>query len=372
MQQDFRIPFVNLTRQYAQLRQEIWQEIEQAWQQGDFTGGKAVRRFEQSFADFLQYPSGKLLALNNGTSALHLALLALGIGPGDEVLLPTHTYIATAWAVSYVGAKPVFVEIAPHTWTICPQAAAAAITPRTKALIAVHLYGQPCDMAALQEICKENGLWLVEDASQAHGALYEGKVVGTWGDMGTFSFYPSKNLGTYGEGGAVVCKNEKQAALIAQLRNQGASQKYHHEILGYNMRLGTAEAAVVLVKVRYLANWNVRRQQLAERYREALTLPELRFQAALPQSQSVYHLFVIRHPRRDALRSYLAEQGIETGLHYPIPCHLQEAYKDLGYRKGAFPQSEALAQELLSLPMFPELSNKEQDFVIDKINNFEK
>jgi dTDP-4-amino-4,6-dideoxygalactose transaminase len=370
--QQASIPFVNLSRQYAQLRQEIWQEIEQTWQQGDFTGGETVRRFEQSFADFLQHPPDKLLALNNGTSALHLALLALGIGPGDEVLLPTHTYIATAWAVSYVGAKPVFVEADPHTWTICPRAAAAAITPRSKALIAVHLYGQACDMASLLYLCKEKGLWLVEDTSQAHGALYEGKALGTWGDMGTFSFYPSKNLGTYGEGGAVVCKNKQQAALIAQLRNQGASQKYHHEILGYNMRLGTAEAAVLLVKLRYLAAWNTRRRHLAQRYQEALSLPELRFQQALPQSSSVYHLFVIGHPRRDALRSYLAEQGIETGLHYPSPCHLQEAYKDLGYSKGAFPVSEALAQELLSLPMFPELTEAEQDFVIDKINNFGK
>lgn len=305
--------------------------------------------------------------MDSGTSAIELALRALGIGPGDEVITPANTFIASVLAISYVGATPVLVDVEPGTANIDPRLLEQAITERTKAVLPVHLYGQPADLAAVQEICDRHGLELVEDACQAHGATYRGKRAGGFGRVAAFSFYPAKNLGAYGDGGMVVTDDPAVAEEMRLLRNYGSREKYYHEIRGYNRRLDTLHAAVLHAKLPHLDGWNEARRRHAASYASALASLPVELPAEHPDSGHVYHLYVIRAPDRDALRAHLTERGIATGVHYPLPVHLQRAYRDLGHREGDFPVTEALARQILSLPMFPELTEEAIGRVAEEI-----
>ncbi|MCU0444668.1 MAG: DegT/DnrJ/EryC1/StrS family aminotransferase [Microscillaceae bacterium] len=362
------IPFFNLTRQLADIQPLINEAIEKALSTGIYTGAEVVRDFEADFAQFCQ--SKYAIAVNNGTSALHLALSVLGIGKGDEVIVPANTFISTAWAVSYTGATPIFVDCEADTWEISPTDLQTKITPRTKAVIGVHLYGQVFDYEQVSQICQANQLYLLEDAAQAHGATYEGKKVGSLGDLAAFSFYPTKNLGTYGEGGAITTQNENYFQKIKKLRNLGASEKYFFDEIGFNYRLGAVEAAVLRVKLQFLAQWNQRRQQIAQFYQQNIQNPLVKMQKTNPQATSVYHLFVITTPNRDKFRDFLGQHNIQTALHYPCPCHLQAAYKFLAYRPGDLPNAEYLAAHCVSLPMFAELTNSEVEKIVEVINKF--
>jgi dTDP-4-amino-4,6-dideoxygalactose transaminase len=305
--------------------------------------------------------------MNSGTSALHLALLALGIGPGDEVITVAHTFIATSEAISAVGARPVFVDVDPVTYTMDPVQAEKAITSRTRALLPVHLYGNPADMDALLAIARRHNLALVEDACQAHGAHYRGRMAGSLGTAGCFSFYPSKNLGSCGEGGAMVTNDDKLAQKVRMLREHGSVVKYEHAFPGYNFRMEGIQGAVLATKLTHLDGWNDQRRALAKRYQERLAGQTVILPKETSGARHVYHLYVIQAEDREVLRLQLGQRGIETGLHYPIPLHLQEAYASLGYRAGAFPVTERLTQHILSLPMYPEMTLEMVDYVAEAI-----
>jgi dTDP-4-amino-4,6-dideoxygalactose transaminase len=299
--------------------------------------------------------------VNTGTSALHLALLAAGVGRGDEVITTPFTFIASVSAIDYCGATPVFVDIDPAAFTIDPARIAAAITPRTKAILPVHLYGQPADMDPIMAIAKRHGLAVIEDAAQAHGAEYQGRRVGSIGDLGCFSFYPGKNLGAYGEGGAVTTSNPELARTVRMLRDWGAERRYYHDLKGFNYRLEGVQGAVLRVKMRYIETWTEARRAHAARYDALLAA---RTPAAQPDRRHVYHIYAVRDAQRDTLQTFLHDHGIGTGIHYPIPVHLQRAFAELGHKPGDFPHAEAAAREVLSLPMYPELSEAQQDLVI--------
>jgi dTDP-4-amino-4,6-dideoxygalactose transaminase len=301
---------------------------------------------------------------------LHLALLALGIGADDEVIVPANTFVATAWAVSYTGATPVFVDCTPDTWQIDAAKIEEKITAKTKAVIGVHLYGQPFDVDAVHAVCKKHRLYLLEDAAQAQGAVYKGSTVGGFGEMACFSFYPGKNLGACGEAGAITTNNDTYHQHLKSLRNHGSVQRYYHDELGFNMRMGGLEGASLLVKLKHLESWNQRRQEIAKRYQRKIVNPKLRFQAQPAWAASVYHLFVVTTKDRDHLMQYLNSYNIYPGLHYPLPCHLQKAYAHLGYKEGDFPNSEYLASHCLSLPMFAELSEEDVTHVIEVVNKY--
>jgi dTDP-4-amino-4,6-dideoxygalactose transaminase len=360
--------FLDLKKQYQQIKAEILARFEQVCEDVAFSGGKYVEIFEQNFAHYCQ--TQYAVALNNGTSALHLAMLALGIKEGDEVIVPANTFIATAWGVSYCGATPVFVDCKPDTWEIDPSHIEAKITNKTKAIIGVHLYGQPFDIEALTNIAQAYNLYLIEDAAQAHGALYKGKKVGGFGEMACFSFYPGKNLGAYGDGGGITTNQAKYAEHIKRLRFHGSTQRYYHEELGFNMRMGGLEAASLDVKLAYLDAWNQKRQTIAKIYQSEIKNPSIKLQLQPEFAQSVYHLFVVTAPKRDNLIQYLNEKQIFPGLHYPIPLHLQKAYAHLGYRKGDFPNAEFLASHCLSLPMYAEMEEIDIQRVIDALNHW--
>jgi len=316
--------------------------------------GPAIKEFESKFAEFCGIKHA--IGVSSGTSALHLALWALDIGPGDEVITIPHTFIATAEAISMRGARVVFVDIDPATFTMDVSKLEAAITPRTKAVLPVHLHGHPTDMAPLMEIARKHGLAVIEDCAQAHGASFAGRPVGTIGDVGCFSFFPAKNLGAMGDAGAVTTNDDAIARKVAFLRNHGREGKYEHEMIGYNERMDNLQAAILNVKLPHLAEWNeARRACAAHYYREladaGVVLPEVK-----PGCVHAYHLFVIRHPDRAGLQQFLKEKGIATGIHYPIPLHMQPAYACLGYREGDFPETERAAREILSLPMYPEMT----------------
>lgn len=363
------IPFLDLKQQHASIKEEVFALLEKVYDSTAFSGGEFVEQFENVFSNYLgiDYAAG----VNNGTSALHLALLSLGIGPGDEVIVPANTFIATAWAVTYTGATPVFVDCDNDSWQINPSAVEQAITGKTKAIIGVHLYGSMFDIDALSQIAIKNNLFLVEDCAQAHGAIYKGKKAGTFGDMACFSFYPSKNLGACGEAGCVVTNNKNLIEAVKRLRNQGSSEKYVHDVVGYNMRMGGMEAASLIVKLRHLDNLNERRNLIAKRYLKEIKNNKIRFQQLSKDSGSVFHLFVVTIEHRDEFGMYLKEHGIGSGMHYPVPCHLQKAYSNLGYSKGDFPNAEYLAGHCLSLPMFPELKEEEVSKIINVINNYQ-
>lgn len=353
------VPLVDLKRQYAAIRPEIHLAMQRVLEQSTFVSGPEVQAFEAAFAQYCAVRH--CIAVNSGTSALHLALLACGIREGDEVITVPMTFVATAWAISYVGARPVFVDVTPDTYTIDAHQVERAITPRTRAVLPVHLYGQMADMAPLTALCDRFGLALIEDAAQAHGATYYGRHAGSIGQVGCFSFYPGKNLGAYGEGGAVTTNDDAIAARIRALRDHAQSVRYCHEELGFNYRMDGLQGAVLRVKLAYLPDWNLCRRQVATRYHTLLQSTPL----ILPQEgsgrQHVWHLYVVQHPQRSRLQQALSEAGIDTGLHYPIPVHLQPAYAHLGYRVGDFPVAEQMAQECLSLPIYPELRAEEQE-----------
>ena len=296
--------------------------------------------------------------MNSGTSALHLALLAAGIGPGDEVITVPFTFVASVACVLYAGARPVLVDIEPRSFTMDSAAIEAAVTPRTKAILPVHLYGQPADMDPIMDVARRRGLIVIEDAAQAHGAKYKGRPVGSIGDMACFSFYPGKNLGAYGEGGAVTTSNAEYARTIRMLRDWGQDRKYHHVLRGYNYRMEGFQGAVLGVKLKHLEQWTEARRRIVGRYNDLLADSDVETPAEMPWARHVYHVYTVRSTDRDGLQAALAAEGIHTGIHYPVPVHMQPAYADLGYGRGAFPQAEAAAEQVLSLPLYPELSSE--------------
>jgi len=363
-----KIGFLDLSGQHEQIRTEVFELFNQVYDKTAFSGGPFAEAFEKDFAEFCE--TKYAITCNNGTSALHLAMQALGIGPGDEVILPANTFIATAWGISYVGATPVFVDCDPETWEIDANAIEAAITPNTKAIAGVHLYGQPFDIDAVQAIAKKHNLFMIEDAAQAHGARYKGKRVGGFGEMACFSFYPGKNLGACGEGGGVTTNNEAYTKHLHSLRNHGCQERYYHDELGYNMRMGGMESASLTVKLRYLESWNNKRKQIASRYFKEVKNPKIKMQKQPEYSDSVFHLFVVTVEDRDGFIAYLNDKNIFPGLHYPVPCHLQKAYSHLGHSTGDFPHSEYLAGHCVSLPMYAELTDEKVDRVIEALNNW--
>ena len=361
------VPFVDLKIQYAVIGKEVDRAIQDVLTSGWFILGRQVEAFEHAFSAYLG--GCETVAVGSGTEALHLALLACGVGPGDEVITVSNSFIATALAISYVGATPVFVDIEPSTHTLDPSQLSDRITLRTKAIIPVHLFGQPADMGAICGIAEERGLYVIEDACQAHGARYRGQPVGTIGDVGCFSFYPGKNLGAYGDGGAVTTRSAELAARVRMLRNYGQSRKYYHMIRGYNSRLDELQAAILSVKLRHLERWNEARRKIAARYDRELG-PNVTIPRTREGSHHVFHLYVVRARLRDRLQEWLANRGIETQIHYPIPIHLQDAYGDLGLPSGCLPITEEASAQVLSLPMFPELTDVQVGRVIEAVNAF--
>ncbi|MTJ47261.1 DegT/DnrJ/EryC1/StrS aminotransferase family protein [Dolichospermum sp. UHCC 0259] len=349
------IPFIDLKTQYASIKDEINQAISGVLETTQFILGEEVEAFETEFAAYCGADYG--IGLNSGTSALHLALLALGIGAGDEVITVPFTFVATVAAICYTGAKPVFVDIDPISYTIDVNQIESAITKNTKAILPVHLYGQPADMDSILSIAKKYNLKVIEDAAQAHGAEYKGKRVGSIGDLGCFSFYPGKNLGAYGEAGIVTTNNPDYAHTIRKLRDWGQEKKYHHDFNGYNYRMEGIQGAILRVKLRHLETWTQARRNHAQLYNELLANTELKTPVEMPYSRHVYHIYGVRSPDRNILQQQLMAKGVQTGIHYPIPVHLQKGYADLGYKLGDFPCSELVANEELSLPMYAELTN---------------
>lgn len=360
-----KIPFVDLQAQYRSIAHEIDSAIANVLSKADFILGEAVNTFEDEFA---QYCGGRYaIGVDSGTSAIELALRAYDIGLEDEVIIPANTFIATALAVSYTGATPVLVDVDPRTYTIDVPLLESGITDRTRAIIPVHLYGQPADMDPILDIAQHYGLVVIEDGCQAHGASYKGRRVGSLGHAAAFSFYPAKNLGAYGDGGMVVCNDEGVASSIRMMRNYGEREKYHHVMCGYNHRLDTLQAAVLRVKLKHLDAWNAARRQHAQLYGELLADSPVILPTEAGYAESVYHLYVIRVNDREGLRGRLHQMGISTGIHYPVPIHLQEAYRELGYDKGSFPITEDCAEHILSLPMYAELTPDLIDYVAEAI-----
>jgi len=365
------IPFLNLKAQGVSIRAEVDAAIGSVLDETAFAGGPFVKKFEEEFARFCacKYAVG----VGNGTDALWAALIAFGVGQGDEVITVPNTFIATAEAISFCGAKPVFVDVDEKTCTMDPTLLQKAITPRTKAIIPVHLFGQTADMDPIMAIAKKHGLVVIEDACQAHGALYRGKPAGSIGDAGCFSFYPGKNLGAYGEAGAVVTDNDAAAEKMRVFRDHGQPKKYAHDMIGWNCRMDGIQAAVLSVKLKYLPAWNEARRKHAKQYDqllEGMTGIVLPHEAGY--AQHVYHLYAVRNGRRDDLMTALGDKGIATGIHYPVPLHLTGAYQHLGYPEGSFPVSERIARELVSLPMFPELDQEQIEYVVAGIKEFVK
>ncbi len=362
------IPYLDLAAQMRPLRKEIDAAIAKALDNCTFCLGPDVAQFEKDFAGFCG--AGHAVGFNSGTSALHVALLMLGVGPGDEVITTPFTFVATSWAISYVGAKPVYVDIDDATFNLDPAQVEKAITPRTKVILPVHLYGHPCDLNPLLELCRKHKLQLVEDAAQAHGATYHGQRVGTAGIMSCFSFYPGKNLGAYGEAGALVTNDEALAKRAKSLREHGSTVRYYHDEVGYNYRMEGIQGAVLGIKLKHLAQWTERRRQVAHRYHELLAGTPLQLPKEADYATSAWHLYVVRHPRRDDLKKHLEANRIGCALHYPLPLHLQKCYASLGYRAGDFPVAEKAANECLSLPIYPELTDEQVQRIAATIREF--
>ena len=361
------IPLVDLKAQYLSIKDEIHDAINRVMNSSHFILGEEVKLFEEEFADFC----GARFAIgtSSGTSALHLALLACAVGPGDEVITSPYTFIATVEAISYTGAGPVFVDIDPESCNIDATKIEKALTEKTKAIIPVHLYGHPVDMDSILTIAEKRGLKVIEDAAQAHGAEYKGKRVGAIGDVGCFSFYPAKNLGAYGDGGMVVTNDSRIADKVRLLRNHGRREKYEHLIEGYGYRLDALQAAILRVKLRHLEEWTEKRRANAATYNQLLQGLEVATPKEMAYAKHVYHLYVIRIKHRERIRAKLREEGIETGIHYPIPLHLQKAYQYLGYSRGDFPMAEGCSEEVISLPMFPELTEEQIGWIAESIAN---
>ena len=360
-----KIQFVDLRKQYAPFKDEILSGIEKVLDGMQLFLGENVQQLEKDFAEFCNVAHG--IGVSDGTSALHIILRALGIGPGDEVITVSHTFIATAEAILLAGAKPVFVDIDPDTYLMDISQVEAKITPQTKAILPVHLYGQTVDMDPLLEIASRHNLRVVEDACQAHGAQYKGRKAGSLGDAAAFSFYYSKNLGAYGEGGFISTNNPELASTIRMLRDHGSGVRYHHD---FNARLDEIQAVVLRAKLPHLAKWNEQRQEHARLYGELLADTPAIAPTVLPENNSAYHLYVISAPERDDLQAWLKEKGIFTGIHYPVPIHQQKAMEFLGYQKGDFPVTERIASQILSLPMFAELGDEEIAYVASSVKAF--
>ncbi len=357
-----KVPFLDLRAPYLELEEELDAAYRRVMGSGWYVLGREVEAFEEEFAAYCE--AEHCVGVANGLDALHLILRACGIGEGDEVIVPSNTYIATWLAVSYAGATPVPVEPDEGTYNLDPELIEAAITPRTRAVIAVHLYGQPAEMDAINEVAGRHGLKVIEDAAQAHGARYKGRRAGSLGDAAGFSFYPGKNLGAFGDGGAVVTDDAELADRVRVLRNYGSRVKYHNEVKGFNSRLDELQAALLRVKLAKLDEWNARRQTVAARYLEALgEESDLTLPSVPGWAEPVWHLFVVRHPEREALQRHLADMGIGTLVHYPVPPHLSEAYAGEGWLPEDFPVAEALAGDVLSLPMGPHLEPEAAELV---------
>jgi dTDP-3-amino-3,4,6-trideoxy-alpha-D-glucose transaminase len=361
-----KVPFCDLVLQHREIAGEIGEAVARILADTTFILGADVSAFESEFASFLSGGDGTVHAVGvaSGLDALHLALVALGIGTGDEVIVPAHTFAASALGVRACGAKIVLADCDPKTMLLTADGVKRALTPRTRAILPVHLYGRVCDMEPMLAVARERGLRIVEDAAQAHGARLGGRAAGTFGDAGCFSFYPSKNLGACGDGGMIVTRDAKTAEAVKRLRNYGQSVKYHHDVPGTNSRLDSIQAAILRIKLRKLARWNERRREIAERYDRGLAGLPLAAPPPAPAGSHVHHLHVVRSADRDRFRAALLEQGIDTGVHYPKPIHFHGAFADLGCGEGAFPESERAAREVVSLPMFPELTDSMVDEVI--------
>jgi len=366
--QTLQVPFVDLAAQYSTIADEINETTSRIIQKADFILGREVRLFEEEFAAFSE--ARYAVGVDSGTSALELALRAYDIGPGDEVITAANSFIASALAISHAGATPVLVDVDPFTHTIDVTGIERAITSRTKAIIPVHLYGHPAHMDPIRKIAEQHGLIVIEDACQAHGARYKGRRAGSLGHAAAFSFYPGKNLGAYGDGGMVVTNDADIRKRLEMLRNYGQEEKYHHLTQGFNRRLDTLQAAVLRVKLKYLEKWNAARRWQAELYHRLLAGTALVLPSEAVGAQSVWHLYVIRTEHRDKLKEYLASRGIAAGIHYPVPIHLQPAYKNLGYKRGSFPVTEQYAQRILSLPMYAELTPELIEYVSKSILTF--
>jgi len=363
-----KIPYLDLPAQIRSVRKEIDAAIGRTIDNCSFCLGPDVVQFEKDFAKFIG--AEHCAGFNSGTSALHVAMLLLGVGPGDEVVTTPFTFVATSWAISYAGAKPVYVDIDEATMNLDPKLMERAITPRTKVVMPVHLYGHPFDLDPILAICRKHGLPLVEDTAQAHGAKYNGKTAGAFGDISCFSFYPGKNLGACGEGGALVTNNAAFDQRARSLREHGSTVRYYHDEVGYNYRMEGIQGAVLGVKLKHLARWTAERRRVAHRYHELLSGTPLELPREAGYAESAYHLYVVRHPRRDELKAHLEANGVGCALHYPLPLHLQKCYAGLGYQPGDFPVAEKAAQECLSLPIFPELTDVQIQRVVEVIKQF--
>jgi len=362
-----KIPFLDLKLQYESIRNEIHDAINQVIEMTAFTGGPFVSRFEEEFAKFCNCDYA--VGVGSGTEAIWLPLIARGIGAGDEVITVPTTFIATAEAISYCGATPVFVDVNANTYNMKPELIEAAITSKTRAIIPVHLFGQMADMDPIMEIARKYGLFVIEDACQAHGSEYKGRKAGSIGDVGAFSFYPGKNLGAYGEAGAIVSNDDEQVSKIKMLRDHGQMKKYYHEIIGWNARLDGIQGAILSVKLSHLESWNDARRKNAYLYNELLSKSGgLATPYEADDGRHIYHIYAVRVKNRDALIAKLLEKEIHCGIHYPVPLHLQQAYNYLGFGKGSYPVSEKCSEEFVSLPMYPELTEAQIEYVTDNIN----
>ncbi len=362
------IPVIALKKQYESIQLELDDAISRVLAKGSFILGAEVAAFEKEFAEYCEVSHA--VGVASGTEALQLALLGCGVGENDEVIAPAHTAVATVSAVEATGARPVLVDIDLASYTLDPNLLVQAITPRTRAIIPVHLYGCPVDMNPVVQFARQNNLFILEDCSQAHGALHRGRKVGSWGDIGAFSFYPTKNLGAFGDGGAVVTGNPELAEKVRLLRQYGWKEHYISSVKGMNSRLDELQAGILRVKLKHLDEWNMRRRQLAGLYDELLSGTDLILPVQPENSKHVFHQFVIRHPQRDALREYLKGSGIHSLVHYPVPIHLQPAYSDLGYPVGSLPNTELASREVLSLPLYPELTEEKVNLICQAVIEF--
>jgi dTDP-4-amino-4,6-dideoxygalactose transaminase len=362
------IPFFDLKKQYRHIKKEVLKEVEEVFERTAFSNGFSVSNFEKEFSAYCG--TKYAVAVNSGTSALHLSMIVLGIGSGDEVIIPANTFIATVWGPLYVGATPVFVDCNPETWEIDETKIEKKITSKTKAIIGVHLYGQPFNVDAVKAVADKHKLFLIEDAAQAHGTKYKGLKVGRFGEMACFSHYPSKNLGSFGEGGSITTDNESYFKRICNLRVHSSHDKYYYDELGFNMRMGGVEAAVLRVKLKYLDQWNARRNEIARMYFSRINNPKIKMQHQPEWAESCYHLFVVTISQRENMIKHLNNHKIFPGMHYPVPCHLQKVFSHLGYKKGDLPHAEYLADHCLTLPIFAELSNKDVNYIIEVLNAF--
>ncbi|WHZ02384.1 DegT/DnrJ/EryC1/StrS family aminotransferase [Neobacillus sp. YX16] len=365
-----RVPMLDLSEQYNGLREEIIHTLDEVMGSSKFILGDHVRKIEASVAEFANAKHG--IGVANGSDALHIALQACGVKEGDEVITTPFTFFATAGAVARAGAKPVFVDIEPDTFNIDPSKIEAAITDKTKAIIPVHLYGQSSDMDPIMEIAKKHNLYVIEDAAQAIGAEYKGRKVGEIGDAITYSFFPTKNLGAYGDGGMIVAQDDEIAEQMRVIRVHGSKPKYYHRVLGYNSRLDELQAAILNVKFPHLPEWSEKRRERAAYYTELLNakVPQIKTPVVREENYHVFHQYTLRVERRDELQAFLKENGIDSMVYYPVPLHLQPVFEYLGYREGDFPISEQACKEAVSLPMFPELKAEQQEYVVKKIEEF--